>query len=93
MGTDRQGSNQQGLCFEEFGHEAMNQDGDPEENYERVRCEHNCVSGRVIWRVDCRVGQTGCQKASWELSAIVQVAIMTVKEMGIIYIKSSGPDT
>lgn len=51
------------------------------------------MSGRVIWRVDGRVGQTKCQKASWELNAIVQVAIMTVKEMGVIYIKSSGPDT
>lgn len=71
----------------------MNQDGDPEENFERVGCKHNCVSGRVIWRVDCRVGQTGCQKVSWKLSAIIQVAIMTVKEMGIIYIKLSGPDT
>lgn len=38
MGADRQGLDQQGLYLKEFEHKAVNQDGDPEENLERVRC-------------------------------------------------------
>lgn len=34
MGADRQGLDQQELCFKEFGHKAVNQDGDSE----RVGC-------------------------------------------------------
>lgn len=38
-------------------------------------------------------GPDGCQKASWELNVCIQMAIMMVKEMEIIYVKLSGPNT
>lgn len=72
MGEDGRGSDQEGLCCKELGHNAVNYDGVPENLKERDRCERNCVSGRGM-RIDCRVGQTGCEKNKCAASAIIPV--------------------